>query len=135
VLVVGVNLLFLRTGFGHMITYGGASHQPDRHFAGAWPRAATPPPPPPKPRQPFAMALTLVRGFVVDAAIVMLENIMRHVRRGRETYQAAMNGSREIAFKQFCHDSFADSGVFFPIPSLIHGRHVGSLCMNSRLTT
>jgi HAE1 family hydrophobic/amphiphilic exporter-1 len=44
------------------------------------------------------MALTLCVGFVVDDAIVMLENIMRHVEEGERPYQAALNGSREIAF-------------------------------------
>ncbi|HEX3754226.1 MAG TPA: efflux RND transporter permease subunit, partial [Rhizomicrobium sp.] len=44
------------------------------------------------------MALTLSVGFVVDDAIVMLENIVRHVELGEKPYQAAMKGSAEIAF-------------------------------------
>ena len=44
------------------------------------------------------MALTLSVGFVVDDAIVMLENIMRHVEKGEGVFQAALTGSREIAF-------------------------------------
>src|SRR5579864_2540583 len=44
------------------------------------------------------MALTLCVGFVVDDAIVMLENIMRHVEAGEAPYDAAMRGSAEIAF-------------------------------------
>ena len=44
------------------------------------------------------LALTLSVGFVVDDAIVMLENIVRHVEDGEEPYQAALRGSREIAF-------------------------------------
>jgi hydrophobic/amphiphilic exporter-1 (mainly G- bacteria), HAE1 family len=44
------------------------------------------------------MALTLSVGFVVDDAIVMLENIMRHVENGEPVFQAALTGSREIGF-------------------------------------
>ncbi|HVV66160.1 MAG TPA: efflux RND transporter permease subunit [Rhizomicrobium sp.] len=44
------------------------------------------------------MALTLSVGFVVDDAIVMLENIVRHVEQGEAPFDAALKGSREIAF-------------------------------------
>ncbi len=44
------------------------------------------------------MALTLSVGFVVDDAIVMLENIIRHVEMGESVMEAALNGSREIGF-------------------------------------
>ncbi len=44
------------------------------------------------------MALTLSVGFVVDDAIVMLENIVRHTEKGETVYQAALAGSREIGF-------------------------------------
>ena len=44
------------------------------------------------------MALTLSVGFVVDDAIVMLENIVRHVEEGEKPYAAALAGSSEIAF-------------------------------------
>src|SRR5437016_5057315 len=44
------------------------------------------------------MALTLSVGFVVDDAIVMLENIVRHVEQGEGVLLAALNGSREIGF-------------------------------------
>lgn len=44
------------------------------------------------------MALTLSVGFVVDDAIVMLENIVRHVEKGEEVFQAALTGAREIGF-------------------------------------
>ncbi|MBI4419376.1 MAG: efflux RND transporter permease subunit, partial [Gemmatimonadetes bacterium] len=44
------------------------------------------------------MALTLAVGFVVDDAIVMLENIVRHVEMGKPVRQAALEGSREIGF-------------------------------------
>jgi HAE1 family hydrophobic/amphiphilic exporter-1 len=44
------------------------------------------------------MALTLSVGFVVDDAIVMLENIVRHMERGDAPREAALRGSREIGF-------------------------------------
>jgi HAE1 family hydrophobic/amphiphilic exporter-1 len=44
------------------------------------------------------MALTLAVGFVVDDAIVMLENIVRHIESGMEPMAAALKGSREITF-------------------------------------
>ena len=44
------------------------------------------------------MALILCVGFVVDDAIVMLENIVRHMERGEGPMEAALNGSREIGF-------------------------------------
>ncbi len=44
------------------------------------------------------MALTLAVGFVVDDAIVMLENIVRHIEKGKAPMQAALDGSREISF-------------------------------------
>ncbi len=44
------------------------------------------------------MVLTLSVGFVVDDAIVMLENIVRHVEQGDTPFQAALKGSKEIGF-------------------------------------
>jgi HAE1 family hydrophobic/amphiphilic exporter-1 len=44
------------------------------------------------------MALVLAVGFVVDDAIVMLENIVRHMETGKSAWQAALDGSREIGF-------------------------------------
>jgi hydrophobic/amphiphilic exporter-1 (mainly G- bacteria), HAE1 family len=44
------------------------------------------------------MALTLAVGFVVDDAIVVLENIVRHMEQGESPYQAAVNGAKEISF-------------------------------------
>jgi len=44
------------------------------------------------------MALTLSVGFVVDDAIVMLENIVRHIEKGEPPMEAALKGSREIGF-------------------------------------
>src|SRR5262245_28120459 len=44
------------------------------------------------------MALTIGTGFVIDDAIVMIENIVRHMERGEPPMQAALNGAREIGF-------------------------------------
>lgn len=44
------------------------------------------------------MALTVATGFVVDDAIVMIENIARHVERGESPLQAALKGSKQIGF-------------------------------------
>ncbi|HEV2531984.1 efflux RND transporter permease subunit [Phenylobacterium sp.] len=44
------------------------------------------------------MALTIATGFVVDDAIVMLENISRHVEEGETPFQAALNGAKQIGF-------------------------------------
>src|SRR3989442_5802998 len=44
------------------------------------------------------MALILCIGFVVDDAIVMLENIVRHIEKGEDRLTASLNGSKEIGF-------------------------------------
>ncbi len=44
------------------------------------------------------MALTIAVGFVVDDAVVVIENIVRHLEKGESPMQAALNGSREIGF-------------------------------------
>ncbi|HEX4934114.1 MAG TPA: efflux RND transporter permease subunit, partial [Gemmatimonadaceae bacterium] len=44
------------------------------------------------------MALTIATGFVVDDAIVMLENVSRHMEMGKSPLQATLDGSKEIAF-------------------------------------
>ncbi len=68
------------------------------------------------------MALTLSVGFVVDDAIVMLENIMRHVEGGERVMDAAFRGSREIAFTIL---SITISLVAVFIPVLFMGGVVG----------
>ncbi len=60
------------------------------------------------------MALVLSIGFVVDDAIVMLENIVRHVERGETPMQAAFNGSREIWFT-IVSMTLSLAAVFIPI--------------------
>ncbi len=44
------------------------------------------------------MALTIGTGFVVDDAIVMIENIVRNIEKGKTPMQAALDGAREIGF-------------------------------------
>jgi len=70
------------------------------------------------------MALTLSVGFVVDDAIVMLENIVRHMEMGEKPLQAAFNGSREIGFTIV---SMTLSLVAVFIPVLFMGGLVGRL--------
>ena len=60
------------------------------------------------------MALTLSVGFIVDDAIVMLENIVRHVEAGEEPREAALNGSREIAFT-ILSMTVSLAAVFIPV--------------------
>ncbi len=66
------------------------------------------------------MALTISVGFVVDDAIVMLENIVRHIEDGMKPFEAALKGAREIAFTIL---SISLSLVAVFIPLLLHGRH------------
>jgi hydrophobic/amphiphilic exporter-1 (mainly G- bacteria), HAE1 family len=60
------------------------------------------------------MALTLCVGFVVDDAIVMLENIVRHMEMGEPPMQAAFNGSKEIGFT-IISMTLSLSAVFIPV--------------------
>jgi len=70
------------------------------------------------------MALTLCVGFVVDDAIVMLENIVRHMEQGRSPLEAAFSGSKEISFTII---SMTLSLVAVFIPVLFMGGIVGRL--------
>jgi HAE1 family hydrophobic/amphiphilic exporter-1 len=70
------------------------------------------------------MALTLSVGFVVDDAIVMLENIVRHMEMGKPRMQAALDGSKEIAFT-IVSMTVSLAAVFIPI--LFMGGIVGRL--------
>jgi HAE1 family hydrophobic/amphiphilic exporter-1 len=60
------------------------------------------------------MALTLSIGFVVDDAIVMLENIVRHTERDEDLWQAALRGSREVAFT-IVSMTLSLAAVFIPV--------------------
>jgi HAE1 family hydrophobic/amphiphilic exporter-1 len=70
------------------------------------------------------MALTLSVGFVVDDAIVMLENIVRHLEMGKAPFRAALDGSREIGFTIL---SMTMSLVAVFIPVLFMGGIIGRL--------
>ncbi len=70
------------------------------------------------------MALTLSVGFVVDDAIVMLENIVRHIEGGEKVFEAALKGSREIGFTIL---SMTLSLVAVFIPVLFMGGMLGRL--------
>ena len=60
------------------------------------------------------LAITLSVGFVVDDAIVMLENIVRHMEMGKGVMEAALDGSREIAFT-ILSMTFSLAAVFIPV--------------------
>jgi hydrophobic/amphiphilic exporter-1 (mainly G- bacteria), HAE1 family len=60
------------------------------------------------------MALTLCVGFVVDDAIVMLENITRHIEQGKSVMQATLDGSREIVFT-IISMTMSLAAVFIPV--------------------
>jgi len=68
------------------------------------------------------MALTVATGFVVDDAIAVLENIARHIERGQSALQAALIGSREMAFTVL---SMSISLVAVFVPILFMGGVVG----------
>ncbi|MCK9608462.1 MAG: multidrug efflux RND transporter permease subunit [Methylomonas sp.] len=70
------------------------------------------------------MALTIATGFVVDDAIVVLENISRHIEKGQTPYQAALHGAREVGFTVVSM-SLSLIAVFIPI--LLMGGIVGRL--------
>ncbi len=70
------------------------------------------------------MALTISTGFVVDDAIVVMENITRHLEAGMKPFAAAMKGSKEIGFTVF---SISMSLVAVFIPILLMGGIVGRL--------
>ncbi len=60
------------------------------------------------------MALVLSVGFVVDDAIVMLENIVRHLEKGETPLQAALNGSKEVGFT-IVSMTLSLAAVFIPV--------------------
>ena len=70
------------------------------------------------------MALTISTGFVVDDAIVVIENISRHLEEGLTPYEAAMVGSKEIGFTVL---SMSTSLIAVFIPILLMGGIVGRL--------
>jgi len=77
------------------------------------------------------MALTLAVGFVVDDAIVVLENIVRHIEKGEPVLEAAIKGSREITFTVI---SMTLSLVAVFIPVLFLGGLIGRLFQEFAVT-
>ena len=77
------------------------------------------------------MALTLSVGFVVDDAIVMLENIVRHIEHGEKPYEAALVGSREIGFT-ILSMTVSLAAVFIPV--VFMGGIVGRLLHEFAMT-
>jgi HAE1 family hydrophobic/amphiphilic exporter-1 len=77
------------------------------------------------------MAMTLSVGFVVDDAIVMLENIVRHLEMGKPRLQAALDGAREVGFTIV---SMTISLVAVFVPVLFLGGIVGRLLQEFSVT-
>jgi len=77
------------------------------------------------------MALTLCVGFVVDDAIVMLENITRHVEQGKSVLQATLEGSKEIVFT-IISMTISLAAVFIPV--LFMGGILGRLLKEFAVT-
>jgi len=77
------------------------------------------------------MALTIGTGFVVDDAIVMIENIVRHMEEGEEPLDAALSGAKEIGFTVI---SLTVSLVAVFIPLLFMGGIVGRMFREFALT-
>jgi HAE1 family hydrophobic/amphiphilic exporter-1 len=74
------------------------------------------------------MALTIAVGFVVDDAIVVVENIYRHIEHGMSPFEAAITGSREIGFTVL---SISLSLIAVFIPLLLMGGSSGGCSANS----
>lgn len=70
------------------------------------------------------MAITVATGFVVDDAIVVLENTQRHIEKGMDRFKAALLGAREVGFTVL---SISISLVAVFIPLLFMGGQVGRL--------
>jgi multidrug efflux pump len=77
------------------------------------------------------MALTISTGFVVDDAIVVMENITRHIENGMRPFEAALKGAKEIGFTVF---SISMSLIAVFIPILMMGGIVGRLFREFAIT-
>ena len=77
------------------------------------------------------MALTIATGFVVDDAIVMIENISRHIENGMQPFEAALKGASEIGFTII---SLTVSLIAVLIPLLFMGDVVGRLFREFAIT-
>jgi len=62
------------------------------------------------------MALSIAVGFVVDDAVVVIENIVRHLEEGLSPMEAALKGSREIGFTHHLHHLVVDRGLHPAVP-------------------
>ncbi len=77
------------------------------------------------------MALTIATGFVIDDAIVMIENIARYLEEGHSPFEAAMKGSKQIAFTLV---SLTFSLIAVLIPLLFMGDVIGRLFREFAIT-
>ncbi|MDB4915318.1 MAG: multidrug resistance protein [Gemmatimonadetes bacterium] len=77
------------------------------------------------------MALTLSVGFVVDDAIVMLENIIRHIEMGKDPVQAALDGAEEVSFT-ILSMTLSLAAVFIPL--IFMGGIIGRLFREFAIT-
>ena len=77
------------------------------------------------------MALAIASGFVVDDAIVVMENISRHVESGMTPFQASLKGAQEIGFTVF---SISISLIAVFIPLLLMGGIIGRLFREFAIT-
>jgi multidrug efflux pump len=77
------------------------------------------------------MALTIATGFVVDDAIVVMENITRHLEAGMEPFAATLKGAQEIGFTVL---SISISLIAVFIPLLLMGGIVGRLFREFAIT-
>jgi HAE1 family hydrophobic/amphiphilic exporter-1 len=106
-LVVGVILLFLRTLWGTVIPAISVPMSLIGTFAVMYVLGYT-------LDNLSLMALTIAVGFVVDDAIVMIENIVRHIEEGKTPMQAALQGAGEIGFT-IMSISISLTAVFIPL--------------------
>ncbi len=116
-LVILVVFLFLREVRSTLIPQRLRPAQPARHLRHHVPAGYT-------LDNLSLMALTISTGFVVDDAIVVIENITRHLEEGMSPYEAAMLGSKEIGFTVL---SMTTSLIAVFIPILLMGGIVGRL--------
>jgi len=75
------------------------------------------------------MALTIATGFVVDDAIVMIENISRYIEQGESPMEAAYKGAAQIGFTIISLTASADRGAY---SAAVHGRCRGTLVSGIR---
>ncbi len=65
------------------------------------------------------LSMVLAIGLVVDDAIIVVENVHRHIERGESRFQAAIAGAPRIGHPHYCHDHYAAGGL---CPHRFHGR-------------